>query len=437
MTMTRFGSDDSVVSDDYPQQEVPRHARRGFWSLLIVLVGFAFFTPTMLAGAQLTQSFAFGELAVIMAIGSLVLGLYVAMLALIGAKTGLTTVLLARFTLGRYGAKWASILLGGTQVCWYAVTAVFLSELVVQGTGLESWTTPVVVVVSSVLTGVTAYYGYRGLELLSGVSVPLLLILCLWVLIQALREVGGWSGFTEWNPEGQGTVAWATAITIVVGTFVSGGTQAPNWSRFARVPWQAFVAAICAFLLCNGMMLLFGAVGAIAFQVGDFVAVLLQLNLVVAAMTLLIFNIWTTQENTAYAFGIAGAEFFNRPRKRPFIIGGVAVAIVLALTGIYEALPHYLVMLGILIPPLGGAIIGDQFFVWRGRLPHISETAFLGFRWSGIAAYIAGLLAAFVSEQASFGLPPIQGILVAIIAVPIAQRVFEQFGIDTRHEVTR
>lgn len=424
---------ETVAQDDYPQNRVPQRARRSFLSLFFVLIGFVFFTPTMLAGARLSGAFAWNDLLVVLGVGSLILGLYVAVLSLIGARTGLTTVLLARYSLGRYGAKYASVLLGGTQVCWYAVTAVFLSELLVQAFGFEEYTWPVVVL-SSVLTGVTAYYGYRGLELLSGLSVPLMLILCLWVLYQALHSVGGWGGLASVTPADQGSIAWATAVTIVVGTFVSGGTQIPNWSRFARRPWHGFVAALCAFLVFNLLMLFFGAIGAIAFQATDFVAVLLQLNAVAAAVILLFFNVWTTQENTAYAFGVAGAEMFNVPAKRPFIIGGVAIAIVLALTGIYEALPQYLVLLGILIPPLGGVVIGDHLFVWRGRLPRLDRVRFLAVRWSCATAYLLGLAAAFVSEQLSFGLPPVHGIAVAILSVPVAEWAFRALGVPTSHE---
>ncbi|GAA1123629.1 cytosine permease [Nocardiopsis composta] len=261
-----------------------------------------------------------------------------------------------------------------------------------------------------------------------------MLVLCLWVLYQALDRVGGWSGLAAVTPAEQGGIAWATAVTIVVGTFVSGGTQTPNWSRFARRPWQGFTAALCAFPVFNLLMLFFGAIGAIAFQATDFVAVLLRLNLVAAAVLLLFFNVWTTQENTAYAFGVAGAELFNVPAKRPFIIGGVAVAIVLALTGIYEALPQYLVLLGILIPPLGGVIIGGHLFVWRGRLPRPDQIRFLSVRWSCATAYLLGLAVAFASEQLSLGLPPVHGIAAAILAVPAAEWVLRAAGVRTRHE---
>ena len=42
------------------------------------------------------------------------------------------------------------------------------------------------------------------------------------------------------------TMTWATAITIIVGTFASGGTQTPNWSRFSKSWQQALLAGLIA-----------------------------------------------------------------------------------------------------------------------------------------------------------------------------------------------
>lgn len=421
---------DQTVDPDYPLTEVPQSARRGLVSLLVVLVGFTFFTPTMLAGAQIGVAFRLNEFVQIILVGSLILGSYVAIMATIGARTGLTTVLLSRYTLGTGGAKWADLLLGGTQVGWYAVTVAFLAQLLAQAFGWQEFVW-LLMILGGLLTGLTAYYGYRGIEVLSSISVPLLFILGFWVMFRAVGEVGGWSGLAASEPSA--TMAWGTALTIVVGTFASGGTQTPNWSRFARAPWQGFVAGLAAFFVAEWLMLFWGGIGAVAFNEGDFVAVLLRLNLVIAAVVLLLLNLWTSQDNTAYAFGMAGAELFDVNNKRPFIIGGVAIAIVLALSGVYERLPQYLILLGVFIPPLGGTIIGDYLFIWRGKLPALAEMRFRRFRWSCIVAYLLGTAAAFFGERAGVGIPPVQGILVAALAVPVFEWLFRVAGADQAH----
>jgi cytosine permease len=203
--------DPGAVDSDYPIDPVPREARKSLLSLTVILLGFTFFTPTMLAGAQIGVSFDLGGLLAVLAIGSLALGLYVAVLGFIGARTGLTTVVMSRYALGNKGSKLASLLLGGTQVGWYGVAVAALADLTAQALGwqgYEAW----IMVVGGALMGLTAYYGYRGMYALSIVSVPLMFVLAFWVVNRSLQEVGGWSGLA--GRDGTGELAVAAAVTI-------------------------------------------------------------------------------------------------------------------------------------------------------------------------------------------------------------------------------
>ncbi len=411
-TMATAGAE--TVDPDYPLDPVPPHARRGLLPLSLVLLGFTFFTPTMLVGAQVGAAFSLGDFLLVMLVGSAVLGLYVAMLALVGARTRLTTVMLCRYTLGVHGSKLASALLGFTQIGWYGVGVATLGNLVAEALGWGSAGATLWMVVGTVVMGTTAYFGFRGLFWLSAVSVPLMFLLAGWVVLRSVQEVGGWSEMAAIEPADQMPVT--LALTLIVGTFVSGGTQVSNWTRFARSGRQAFSAGLIAFMVGNGLMLFFGAVGAIAFGEPDFVLVLYNLGLIVWGVILLIGNIWTTNDNTAYAFSVAGAEIANWPSKRPFVVGGVAIGGLLAVTGIYDNLIDYLVWLSILIPPLGGALIGDWLCRWRNGVPERVTYAFRSVEWRCLAAYVIGALAAWTSDQLAWGLPPVIGILVALAA---------------------
>jgi cytosine permease len=406
------------VDPDYPIDPVPPHARRSLFSLAVVLLGFTFFTPTMLAGAQIGAAFSASTLIWVLLLGSAVLGVYVAVIGGIGARTGLTTVMMCRYTLGSRGAKLASVLLGGTQIGWYGVTVATLAGLTMGALGWEGRTTELLLMVAGgAVMGVTAYYGYKGMYALSVVSVPLLLVLAGWVTWRSLDEVGGWSGLSAIEPAT--TMPVAAAVTIVVGTFASGGTQAPNWTRFARTPSAGFWACVVAFLVGEMLMLGFGAIGALSFGEGDFVLVLYELGLVGWGLVFLVANLWTTNDNTAYNFGVAGAEIANSRSKKPFVIGGVILGTLLAITGIYDNLIQYLVWLGILIPPLGGVIIGDFLARWRGGMPGTS--ALPGFEWRNLAVYVVAAFAAWWSSEAEWFIPPVVGVAVAVLGVLAVQ----------------
>jgi cytosine permease len=408
------------VDPDYPIDPVPTSARRSLFSLAIVLLGFTFFTPTMLAGAQVGAAFSFSTLLWVLLLGSAVLGVYVGVIGGIGARTGLTTVMMCRYALGTTGSKLASVLLGGTQVGWYGVTVATLAGLTASALGWEGRGTEIALMIAGgAIMGVTAYYGYKGMYALSLVSVPLLLILAGWVTWRSLDEVGGWSGLAAIEPTSSMTVA--VAVTVIVGTFASGGTQAPNWTRFARTPLSGFWACLVAFLVGELLMLFFGAIGALAFGEGDFVLVLYQLGLVGWGLVFLVANLWTTNDNTAYNFGVAGAEIANSRSKKPFVVGGVVLGTLLAVTGIYDNLIPYLVWLGILIPPLGGVVIGDFLARWRGGMP--AGASLPAVEWRNLAVYVVAAVAAWWSNEAQWFIPPVVGVAVAVAGVLVVQRL--------------
>ncbi|MCZ4079976.1 cytosine permease [Rhodococcus sp. H36-A4] len=417
---------------DYPVTPVPLSARKPFFSLAVVLLGFTIFTPTMLAGAALGTAFSFWKLMMVIAAGSAILGAYVAMMGYAGARTGLTTVVMARYSFGSRGSKLASLLLGGTQIGWYGVIIGTIGDLTAQALGWESYAArAAVMIAASILMCITACYGYRGMYWVSLISTPLIIALACWVVSRSLDEVGGFSGLTSIEPTTTMTVT--LAITTVVGTFVSAGTQAPNWTRFARSGSQAAWACIIGFLVGNGLMILFGAIGAITFGEGDFVLVLYNLGLVGWGLVLLFGNLWKSNADTAYAFGVAGAEMFRHPRKAPFIIGGCVIGTLLALTGVHNHLVDYLSLLGTFIPPLGGVLIGDFLCRWRRGIPenHTPQPVY----WRHLAVYAIAAFLAWLSGEFEVGIPPLIGIVVAILLTVGLHRRFAAPGATSRVSV--
>lgn len=421
-----------TVDKDYPLTHVPMNARAGLLAVSAVLLGFTFFSPTMLAGAQIGAAFRLSDLMWILLLGSVILGLYVATMCAIGAKTGLTSVLLSRYTLGKVGAKWADFILGGTQVGWYAVTAAYMGFLFAKGLGMNESATAFTVF-WAVVMGITAIWGFKGMEIVSYVAMPLILILVFWIPYLGIKQVGSWQALGAIEPAAQMSIA--AAVTVIVGTFASGGTQASNWARFAKTPRVGFWAGLIAFLIGNGLMVFSGMIGALAYQKGDLVEIMIEMGITFWALIILTLNIWTTNNATAYAFGVAGAEFFNKPNKRPFIIGGIIIAIVLAVTGIYEHFIPWLVALGTFIPPLGGAIIGDFLFTWKKALPKIEYVEFKPLRLAPVCAYLIGTLAAYLGNKYGFGIPPLQGIVVAALFIPVMNSIFKAMGINDMHEI--
>lgn len=406
-------------SEDHPLSAVPDSERKGLASLAPVLLGFTFFTATMWGGGKLGVAYSFWPLMGAIVAGNLLLGGYAAVLSVIAQKSGLSTVLMARYSFGDYGSKWVDFVLGFTQIGWYAWGSAATAQLLVKLTAIPESAMPWLILLFGLAFCSTAYVGYRGLEILSNVAVPAMLLLMVWSLTIATRDVGGFSGVLAIVPKE--TLGFGAALTIIFGTFASGGTQVTNWTRYARTPGAAAAAALAAFFVGNGLMIFIGAYGAMVYKEADIILVMATQGLVFAAIILLLLNIWTTQDNTIYNFSVAGCNMFRTEKRRLFVLAGAGISLVMSWLGIYDFLIPYLVLLGTFIPPIGGVLIADFFLVRKGRYPGLS-TPLPMFNWAGLIAYAAASAVAYFSP----GIPPLNGIVAAVIFYPVLYRLLAQ-----------
>ena len=404
---------------DYPLSPVPMDQRRSIWSMGLVLLGFTFFTATMWAGGSIGVAFDFSTMLLVLAAGNLLLGAYAAILGYIAAKSGLNTALMSRFTFGELGSKLSDFILGFTQIGWYAWGTATMAVLLVKLTGLpESWTTPLMVVFGFGFC-ITAFIGYKGLEMLSRFAVPAMIILVAVSMTIATSDAGGFSGLLAITPSDEMTVA--AAITMVFGTFVSGGTQATNWTRFAKSGKTAVIATLLAFFLGNGRMTLIGAFGALVYQQADIVDIMVAQGLATLGILMLFLNLWTTQDNTVYNFAVAGCNMIRTRRRKLVTVGGAAIGTVLAVLGMYEWLIPFLVLLGTFIPPIGGVIMASYFIGYKREYPSLETATLPAFNVPGLAAYAIGSAAAYTSPW----IAPIVGVLVAAASYGVVLVVSE------------
>ena len=392
---------------DYPLSEVPTRARKGLLSTSAVLLGFTFFTATMWAGGTLGQAFPIGQLLWIILIGNLLLGTYAAALAYIACKSGLNSVLMGRFCFGEKGSKLSDFILGFTQIGWYAWGTATIALVLVRTTGMPEWLEIPLMVLFGFGFCITAMIGYKGMDWLSRFAVPAMMLFILISLFTGLVDVRGFTGLSQQTPTE--SMGMAAAVTVIIGTFISGGTQATNWSRFAKTPKIAVIATLAAFFVGNGLMVLTGALGTMIYQQADIVDVLIAQGFVTIAVLMLFLNIWTTQDNTIYNFAVAGCNLLRTEKRRLVTVGGAAIGTVLAVGGMYNLLIPFLVLLGTFIPPMGGVIMADFWLKHKGQYPSLATAQLPDFNRRGLTAYATGAAAAYFSPL----LPPLVGVLVA------------------------
>jgi cytosine permease len=394
---------------EFPLSEAPASARKGVVSISMVLFSFTFFTGTMFAGGKLGMAFSFADMLWIAFVGNSLLALYAAGLAFIASRSGLNTVLMGRFCFGEAGSRLSDFLLGFAELGWYAWGTATVAIVLVKMLGLsEGLTTPLMVLFGFGFS-VTALVGYKGLDVLSRVSVPLMFILLMVSMYLATGHAGGFKGLAAVIPHE--TMSVSAAVTMVFGTFASGATQATNWTRLSRTGRVAILASALSFLLGNGLMVVAGAWCAIVYQQADIVEVMILQGLSFAAVIMLCLNLWTIQGPTIYNVSAAACHLLRTPRRRTMTLVAAAVGVVLAIGGMYELLIPFLVLLGSIIPPVGGVIMADFWYHHRGKYPLLATTRLPRYNVKGLLAYAVGAILAYCSPWVA----PLVGIAVAAL----------------------
>lgn len=391
------------VDADYALSHVGKAHKKGFFSMMVVMLGFTFFSASMWAGGKLGTGLTAYEMITAVMAGNLILGCYTAFLASMASETGLSTHLLARYSFGEKGSYLPSFLLGVTQVGWFGVGVAMFALPVQKLTGINIY---VLTICSGLLMTATAWFGIRALTILSFIAVPSIALLGFFSVGTAFSEFGGIEAWMAIEPENN--IGLFSAIGICVASFISGGTLTPDFTRFAKNSKTAVITTIIAFFLGNSLMFLFGAVGATFYQEADISNVLLKQGMIVWAVLVLGLNIWTTNDNALYASGLGFSNITKLPKKALVLFNGV-LGTLMAIY-LYNNFVGWLSLLNTMLPSIGGIIIADYYFVKKRFYTRLENTNFESVRPSAIGAWIAGVLAARYIP----GIAPVNSILCAV-----------------------
>lgn len=374
-----------AADNNFSLGPVPHSARKGVASLTMVMLGLTFFSASMWTGGSLGTGLSFDDFLLAVLIGNLILGIYTSFLGYIGASTGLSTHLLARFSFGTKGSWLPSALLGGTQVGWFGVGVAMFAIPVHHATGID---TNLLIICAGLLMTATVYFGIKALLVLSAVAVPAIAVLGSYSVSLAVESVGGLEQLKLIEPETP--IDFSVALALVVGSFVSAGTLTADFVRFGKKPAGAVLVTMIAFFIGNSLMFIFGAAGAAATGHADISDVMIAQGLLIPAIIVLGLNIWTTNENALYASGLGFSNITGRSSTGMSIINGI-IGTVFALW-LYNNFVGWLTFLSTAIPPIGGVIIAD-FLVNRQRYQDFANAHFQTVNWAGILAVAIGVAA--------------------------------------------
>ena len=246
------------VDIDYTNQAVPASARKSFGAMFVIMLGFTFFSASMWTGVDLANGLDLTGFALAIAIGGVILAAYTGALGYIGCDSGLSFDLLSRRAFGVKGSYLPSAMIALTQIGWFGVGAAMFAIPTAQVLNPDAaWLPYVLVLLVGVCMTTSAYFGIKGLEIVSFISVPLIAILGTYAMVTATVQGGGLRAIFD---KSTGGLTLFAAVGLVIGSFVSGGTATPNFVRFAKNNKTAVITTVVAFFLGNTLMFCFGGV---------------------------------------------------------------------------------------------------------------------------------------------------------------------------------
>lgn len=389
------------IDADYSLEAVPESARKGFWNMFFVMVGFTFFSASMSVGAKLGNGLDLTGFIWACIIGGVILSAYCGILAYIGASTGMTMDLLCRRAFGTKGSYLSSFLLGFTQIGWFGVGVAMFSIPAAELLGVNEW---VITIIAGLLMTATAATGMKGLEIVAYISVPLIVILGVYSMITAGVEGGGLAAIFG---QSAGKISLFTGVGYVIGSFISGGTATPNFIRFAKNRKVAVWTTVIAFFLGNTLMFCFGAIGGAFTGKEDIFYVMIAQGLAIPALIVLGANIWTTNNNALYTGGLGLANITGKPMKHLTWVAGI-IGTALAIW-LYYNFVGWLNILNCALPPIGMIVILDYF---KNRSKYEGKHTEAVVNWFNVLGIIA---AAAVANFLHWGIAAVNAMVVSAI----------------------
>ncbi len=404
---------------DYTSRPVDAAGRKSTLSMFMVMLGFTFFSASMWVGQQLAAGLNFSGFIWALILGGIILAAYTGALGYIGAKTGLSLDMLSRRSFGIKGSYLPSAMISFTQIGWFGVgLAMFAIPVAKELMGLEvtadymPWQGYLMVGIAGILMTASAYFGIKSLTIVSYIAVPAVAILGTVAMILAIKR--GDMGLVEQFAIGSKDLGIIAGAGLVVGSFVSGGTATPNFTRFAKSGKIGLITTVIAFFVGNSLMFLFGAVSSIYAGGNDIFEVMLNLNLFYMAVLVLGLNIWTTNDNALYTAGLGLSNITGWSKKSMVIVSGIIGTV--AAVWLYWNFCGWLNVLNCTLPPVGIILIISYF---TGRKDFMQEPT-TQVNWWSVAGVVAG---AVVANLVHWGFPAINGMAVAAVLYLIGKKL--------------
>src|SRR3954471_24765344 len=426
----------AVGTDDFALGRVPREARYSWRSVAVQRFGQISALSQFLLGSALGFGMDFWTAFWALTFGAVILEIVAIFLGIMGAREGMQTSLLARWTgFGHGGSALVGLAIGISLIGWFGIQSAVSAEGLVALIGvLPAWAWSLVfgLAVTLVVVG-----GFGSMQWVAYITVPAFVVLVGWSIISQLTKHD--IGTLVTQPAPGPSLSLLQGTTLVAGAFIVGAVITPDMTRFNRSTADVVKQTIVGITLGEYVIGLAGVLLAHATRSSDVITIVTSSvgwvgTLVIILGTLKI-NDWNLYSSGLGLVNFVGTVLGKRINRAIATLCLCVVGSVLAAGGILESFVGFLTVLGVAFPPIAGIMVAEYFVVkrWRpeleasraaGTLPESAPT------WVP-ATLVIWVVAAVIGYFVSWGLPSINSLLAAFVLYVVAGKAGLVQGVGT------
>lgn len=344
---------------------IPEEKRtRGFWQVFAIWAGFSivitnFLLGSLTVGAGLVPGVVAVTLSILLVGGIVYYGTKIA------ATEGTAGTTAMRAPFGIQGRIIPALGIAFAGMGWFGVQTGIVAqsaELILAEMGFDVPFVVLAFVFGLLMAGV-AIFGYRWIEWLNRLAVPIMTVLLALVVYQI------WTEFTIELGAGGGEMSFWVALNVFPAAVAAFLMVAMDYGRYGddEAPGKPSLGASLAWILFAIALAIIGIVAAMVAGEWNPVLIMVELGLGSVGLLLLILGSWTTNVTNVYVSGMGLSQLFGSRRVYMTTLSGV-VGTGFAMAGIFtfSGIEAFLEGLTITLVPTTGILFVHYYLIEGG-----------------------------------------------------------------------
>ena len=410
--------------DEFSTHAVPTDARVASFRVAAVASMVSFSLPTFIAGIEVSSGVGPDLASAAILGGALVIFLLGWLMGAIGARTGFNSYLLVRLAFGDAGARIVNLAFSISLLGWFGIN-LNLFGLAIAGLSKELFgVIPpelLVTIVASLLITVTTIIGFRAINLVSTLMIPVLAFVALALLVTATSQTAPVVAAS------QGEMSLGDGISAIVGSIVIGSIIMPDITRFLRTSGGALLTSGTSYMIAQPFVMWIAASAAMVLGTEDIISIMLTLGLGLGAFMIIIAGSWVLNALNLYSAVLGVTASFPTLSARTVTVVLGVIGVTAGLMNILDSFVTFLFYLSVVFIPVAGVIIVDHFIARPEtyRVTEVADNQPLN-RW-GLLAWFMGAAIALAASEGFIGsvtrVAALDAMLTAAVLYWIAARL--------------